>query len=164
MKLLVTLFAAVLFSGCVAQTEYQNLQGDQQIQVVEQAYALCKGKVDSTPEAIRLGEYFVLGKNKNANYLGKIAHAKHATDEQISDIHNYHAELKICRDQAVNELQSVNHDYATLVSDYFTEDDRITADVVNRKITIGEANKKVKKLEYYYSLKGYKMNEVPVTQ
>jgi hypothetical protein len=45
--------------------------------------------------------------------------------------------------------------YAKLVSDYFTKDDEITADVVNKKTTIGKANRKVTQSEYSFSLKGY---------
>jgi hypothetical protein len=146
----IALLAVVLFSGCATP-----VQMDQDTQAVEQAYALCKGTVDSTLGAIRLSEYFVLGKNKNTNYLEKIAHEVYATDEQISDMEDYHAELKICRDKAVDDLQEINAEYALLTSDYFTEDDKITVDVVKKKITIGEANRKVTKSEYYFSLKGY---------
>jgi hypothetical protein len=164
MKPFIALFAAVLLAGCVAPADNQTLQKEQDTKTVEQAYALCKSTVDATPEAMRLSEYFVLGKNRDANYLAKIAHKSYATDEQIADIHKYHTGLKICRDKAVDDLQPVDNDYAILVTDYFTEDDKITAEVVNKKITIGEANRKVKKSEYYYSLKGYDLKEVPVTQ
>ena len=54
---------------------------------------------------------------------------------------------------AVDGLQEVNADYAVLASEYFTEDDKITADVVEKKLTRGEANRKVQELEYYFSLK-----------
>ena len=150
MKPFIALLAVVLFSGCATP-----VQMGQETQAVEQAYALCKGTIDSTLGVIRLSEYFVLGKNKNTNYLEKIAHEVYATDEQISDMEDYHAELKICRDKAVDDLQEINAEYALLASDYFTEDDKITVDVVKKKITIGEANRKVTKSEYYFSLKGY---------
>lgn len=95
----------------------------------------------------------MLGKNKSTNYLEKIADESYATDEQLADIHDYHADLTICRDKAVDGLQEVNADYAVLASEYFTEDDKITADVVEKKLTRGEANRKVQELEYYFSLK-----------
>ena len=126
---------------------------DQDTKAVELAYALCKGKVDSAIAALRLSEYFVLGKNKSTNYLEKIADESYATGEQLIDVHDYHADLTICRDKAVDVLQEVNADYAVLVSEYFTEDDKITADVVKKKLTIGEANRKVNESEYYFSLK-----------
>ena len=126
---------------------------NQDTKAVELAYALCKGKVDSAIAALRLSEYFVLGKNKSTNYLEKIADESYATGEQLIDVHDYHADLTICRDKAVDGLQEVNADYAVLVSEYFTEDDKITADVVEKQRTIGEANRKVNKSEYYFSRK-----------
>jgi hypothetical protein len=153
MKPFSALLAVVLLAGCATSAEKQTVQMNQDSKAVEQAYALCKGKVDSAIEALRLSESFVLGKNKSSNYLEKIADESHATDEQISDIHDYHADLTLCRDKAVDGLQEINADYAVLASEYFTEDDKITADVVEKKITIGEANRKVNKLEYYFSLK-----------
>ncbi len=155
MKSLVSLIVAALLSGCVAPADNRTLQMNQDTQIIEQTYVLCKNRVDSTPEAIRLSGYFVLGKNKNANYLQKTADESYATDQQISDIHSYHANLSICRDKAVHDLQSANMNYAKLVSDYFTKDDEITADVVNKKTTIGKANRKVTQSEYSFSLKGY---------
>ena len=159
MKSLVFLIVVVMLSGCVSPAKDRTLQMNLDTQVIEQSYALCKNRVDSTPEAIRLSEYFVLGKNKNANYLEKTANENYATDQQISDIHSYHANLSICRDKAVFDLQKVNMNYAKLVSDYFTKDDKITAAVVNKKTTIGEANRKVTQSEYYFSLKGYDINK-----
>jgi hypothetical protein len=153
MKPFIALLAVVLLAGCATSAENQIVQMNQGTKAVEQAYALCKGNVDSTLAAMRLSESFVLGKNKSTNYLKKIDDESYATDEQIADIHDYHADLTICRDKAVNGLQEVNADYAVLVSEYCTEDDKITADVVEKKITIGEANRKVNKLEYYFSLK-----------
>ena len=155
MKSSVPLIVAALLSGCVATADNKTLQFNQDTQVIEQTYALCKNKVDSTPEAIRLSEYFVLGKNKNGNYLEKTANESYATDQQISDIHSYHANLGICRDKAVVDLQSANTNYAKIVSDYFTKDDEITAGVVNKKTTIGEANRKVTQSEYHFSLKAF---------
>jgi hypothetical protein len=156
MKSFIALFAIALLPGCIAPSESPT---SQDMLIVEQAYALCKGTADSSPEAMRLSESFVLGKNRNINYLGKTANESYATDEQISDIHSYRTHLKICRAKAVEDLQTFDKEYATLVSDYFFEDDKITADVVNKKIAIGEANRKVTKSEYYFSLKGYDMKE-----
>ena len=159
MKSFIVLLAAALLSGCATPAEEQTLQMNQNMLVVEQAYASCKSTVDSSPEATRLSDFFVLGKNKSTNYLEKTANKNYASDEQISDIHNYHARLKDCRVEAVKDLQTVDKEYATLVSDYFFEDDKITADVVNKKITIGEANRKVTKSEYYFSLQSYGLKE-----
>jgi hypothetical protein len=159
MKQLVALFAAVLLSGCVVPAANQTLQTPQNTQAVEQAYALCKSEADATPVAMRLSEYLVLGKSKNTNYLEKIAHKSYASDEQIADIHSYHADLNLCRAEAVDDLQAVDMGYAMLVSAYFTEDDEITADVINKEITIGEANSKVTKSEYAFSLKAYNMKK-----
>ena len=153
MKPFITLLAVVLLAGCATSAANQTMQMNQDTKAVEQAYALCKGKADSAIAALRLSEYFVLGKNKTSNYLEKIANENYATDEQVADIHDYHTELTICRDKAVDGLQDVNADYAVLVSEYFTEDDKITADVVAKRLSIGEANRKVNKLEYYFSLK-----------
>ena len=153
MKLSFALLAFVLLAGCATSAENKTVHMNLDKKAVEQAYALCKGKVDSTLEAMRLSESFVLGKNKSINYLKKIADESYATDEQISDIYVYHADLTVCRDKAVDDLQDINTDYAVLVSEYFTEDDKITADVVEKKLTIGEANRKVNKSEYYFSLK-----------
>jgi hypothetical protein len=155
MKSFVALFAAALLPGCVATTEGPTPQMNHDTLVVEQAYALCKNTADSSPEAMRLSESFVLGKNKSANYLEKATNENYATDEQISDIRNYRTNLKICRAKAVEDLQTFDKEYATLVSDYFFEDDKISTDIVNKKITIGEANRKITKSEYYFSLKGY---------
>jgi len=153
MKPFIALLAVVLLAGCATSAENKTVQMNQDTKAVEQAYALCKGKVDSSSEALRLSESFVLGKNKSTNYLEKIADESYATDEQVSDIHVYHADLTICRDKAVDDLQVIDTDYAVLASEYFTEDDKITADVVEKKLTIGEANRKVNKSEYYFSLK-----------
>lgn len=153
MKPFISLLAVVLLVGCATSVEIKTVQIDQNTKAVEQAYALWKGSVDSTLAAIRLSESFVLGKNKSTNYLEKIADESYATDEQLADIHDYHADLTICRDKAVDGLQEVNADYAVLASEYFTEDDKITADVVEKKLTRGEANRKVQELEYYFSLK-----------
>jgi hypothetical protein len=153
MKPFIALLAVVLLAGCATSAENQTVQMNQDTKAVEQVYALCKGNVDSTLAAMRLSESFVLGKNKSSNYLEKIADESYATDEQLADIHDYHADLTLCRDKAVDGLQEINADYAVLASEYFTEDDKITADVVEKKITIGEANRKVNKLEYYFSLK-----------
>jgi hypothetical protein len=159
MKQLVALFAAVLLSGCVVPAANQTLQTPQNTQAVEQAYALCKSVADSSPVAIKLSEYLVLGKSKNTNYLEKIAHKSYATGEQIADIQSYQADLNLCRAKAVDDLQAVDRDYAMLASAYFTEDDKITADVINKKITIGEANCRVTKSEYAFSLKAYNMKK-----
>ena len=153
MKPFIALLAVVLLAGCATSAENQTVQMNQDTKAVEQAYALCKGKADSGIEALRLSEYFVLGKNKSTNYLEKIADESYATDEQLVDIHDYHADLTICRDKAVDDLQDIDTDYAVIASEYFTEDDKITADVVEKKLTIGEANRKVNKSEYYFSLK-----------
>jgi hypothetical protein len=153
MNLFIALLAFVLLAGCATSAENKTVQMNQDTKAIEQAYALCKGKVDSTLAAMRLSESFVLGKNKSINYLKKIADESYATDEQISDIHDYHADLTICRDKAVDDMLEVNADYAVIVSEYCTEDDKITADVIEKKITIGEANRKVNKLEYSFSLK-----------
>ena len=153
MKLSIVLLAFVLLAGCATSVENKTVQMNQDKKAVEQAYALCKGNVDSTLAAMRLSESFVLGKNKSTNYLGKIADESYVTDEQIADIHDYHADLTICRDKAVDGLQEINAGYAVLASEYFTEDDKITVDVVEKKLTIGEANRKVNKSEYYFSLK-----------
>jgi hypothetical protein len=153
MKSFIALLAVVLLAGCATSSENQTVQMNQDTKAVEQAYALCKGNVDTTFAAMRLSESFVLGKNKTSNYLEKIADESYATDEQIADIHVYHADLTICRDKAVDGLLEVNADYAVVVFVYITEDDKITADVVEKKITIGEANRKVNKSEYYFSLK-----------
>jgi hypothetical protein len=153
MKPFIALLAVVLLAGCATSAENQTVQMNQDTKAVDQAYALCKGKVDSAIAALRLSESLVLGKNKNTNYLEKIVDESYATDEQVADIHDYHADLTICRDKAIESLQDINADYAVLASKYFTEDDKITADVVEKKITIGEANRKVNKLEYYFSLK-----------
>ncbi|MCK4507798.1 MAG: hypothetical protein KAU27_04625 [Desulfuromonadales bacterium] len=155
MKQLVTLIFTVLLTGCLAPTAEQSLQMNLDTQAVDHAYALCKSTVDSTPEAMRLGEYFVLGKNKEDHYLAKITDENYATDEQISDIYNYQDNLRVCRDKAVEDLQVFNVDYALLVSDYLSKDDEITADVISKKITIGEANRKVTESEYQFSLKEY---------
>ncbi len=152
MKSFVALFAVVLLAGCTAPAENKRVQMTQETKTVEQAYALCKGTVDSTLEAMRLSQSFVLGKNKGTNYLGKIADKSYATDEQVSDILAYHVDLTVCRDKAVDYLRIVNTDYAVLVSEYFAKDDKITADVVEKEITIGDANRKVKTLEYSFSL------------
>ncbi len=166
MNQFVAFFAVFLLSGCVVPADNktvqppQNTQQEPQImQTVEQAYALCKGEADATPVAMRLSEYLVLGKKKNTNYLEKIADKSYATDKQIADIHSYRADLNLCRAKAVDELQAVDLDYAKLVSAYFSEDDEITADVINREITIGEANRKVTKAEYAFSLKAYHMKK-----
>ena len=160
MKMFVILLvAAILMSGCVAPAAEQTQQNVPETQFVEQAYALCKSTVDATPEAIRLSKFFVLGKNKHEDYLGKITDDRYVTDAQISDIRTYQANLKVCRDQAVKDLQMHNNDHAKLAAEYFREDSRITADIVARKVTIGEANRKVKKSEYSFSLKGYDLGK-----
>jgi hypothetical protein len=101
--------------------------------------------VVASPVAMRLSESLCVGQKKECQLLEKTANESDATDKQISDIHSYRADLKICRDKAVEDLQTVDTEYAKLVSDYFTANDKITAEVVNKKITIGEANRKVTK-------------------
>ena len=145
----------MFLTGCTALTVDQSVQTAPETKAVEYSYALCKNKVDSIPEAMRLSEYFVLGKNKKGQYLEKITDDSYATDEQISDIDTYHGSLKICRDKAVDDLQTFNMDYAMIVSAYFSKDDKITADVVSKKITIGEANRRVTESEYYFGLGEY---------
>ncbi len=160
MSQLITLFLAVLLTGCIGPIDDHSVQVDLNTQTVERSYALCKSTVDSTPEAMRLSEYFVLGKNRESYYLEKIANESYATDEQISDIRSYHDNLSLCRDKAVESLQTFIASYARLVSDYFSKDDEITAGVVNKKITIGDANRKVTESEYQFSLKEYDLKNV----
>ena len=106
--------------------------------------------MDATPEAMRLSKYFVLGKSKNDSYLEKIAIESYVTDAQITDLYTYRDNLKFCRDKAVNDLKTFNMGYGLLVSDYFDKDYKITADAVNKRITIGEANRKITQSEYSF--------------
>jgi len=155
MKRVVTLFVIVFLTGCVAPAVNQSLHMSQGTQAVEHSYAVCKSTVDATPEAMRLSKYFVLGKSKNDSYLEKIAIESYVTDAQITDLYTYRDNLKFCRDKAVNDLKTFNMDYGLLVSDYFDKDDKITADAVNKRITIGEANRKITQSEYSFSVKEF---------
>lgn len=160
MKLYAALCATALLSGCITSNEDQSSHKKQDTQSVEQSYALCKSAVDSTPEALRIAEFLILGQKWDANDLKKTTNKSFATDRQIADIQKYHERLEICRDKAIDELQAINESYATLVKDYFKTDDKITADLVNKKITIEEANREVTKSAYYYALKSYDLMEV----
>ncbi len=159
MKRFIALCTATLFFGC-ASAEIPQTQGTTlDTQTVEDAYVVCKSRVDSNPEAVRLTKSFVLGQNKNDHYLEKTANESYVTDDQVFDLYSYHNKLDICREKVVEGLQAIDKEYATLVSNYFSEDDKITDAVVNKEITIGEANRKVTISEYVFSLKGYAMKE-----
>ena len=157
MKRFIALFTATLFFGCAPPDIPQTQGTTLDTQSVDGAYVVCKSRVDSSPEAVRLTKAFVLGQNKNDHYLEKTANESYVTDEQIFDLYSYHNKLDTCRVKAVEGLQAIDTKYATLVSDYFSEDDKITDAVVNKEITIGEANRKVTTSEYAFSLKGYAM-------
>ena len=159
MKRFIALFTTALLFGCASSGIHQTLGTTLGTQAVEDAYVECKSNVDSTPEAVRLTKFFVLGQNKSEHYLEKTANERHVTDEQIFDLYSYHRKLDLCRAQAVEGLQAIDKEYATLVSDYFSDDDKITSAVVSKEISIGEANRKVTMSEYAFSLKSKVMKK-----
>jgi hypothetical protein len=65
-----------------------------------------------------------------------------ANDEEFSSLIKYHNETAICRQQLIMDYMTVDPGAIPILTEYWQAYDCVLVDLITRKVTFGEANKK----------------------
>ena len=153
-----TILAAFLIStlsSCTTQrptqAQYQANEIQNQYQIAENDINQCFKEITLQDFYYRLRESFVLDPD-DPNRAKKLANNNYATDQNIADLFDLAFKRKPCQKKMLEDYGKIHPDYVNVLSKLFLDADQSIADAANRKITIGELNKKtLDNLNYFLS-------------
>jgi hypothetical protein len=120
-------------------TEAQ-LESKESARTTDQRLEDCIQKANNNPV------YSVLFKKmpqKGDPTLTQLSDNSLATDKEIKLIIAYYNDIKPCRDQLINDFMSMSPVMGSITAESFHTEDFIIVDLIQRRITWGEANKKM---------------------
>jgi hypothetical protein len=81
-------------------------------------------------------------KNLHSYTLAQLSDEGFANDEEISSIVKYHNGFAICRQKFIMDYMTVDPGAIPILTQFWQEDDSVLVDLITRKVTFGEANRK----------------------
>ena len=142
----------VLLAGCqtTAQKQMAHLRETQNL--MAQNAQWCIQHIEANPTYQSLAVHISLNGNRPPS-LQQLADNNYPDESEVKLLFSFHNDLIKCREQAIQALNaSMPGAVPTLVAGYHAAD-LVTADLIQRKITYGESNKRIMALRDEYLVK-----------
>ena len=130
----------LIIGGGVSSPTEAHLEGKESTRISKQTIDDCINEANDNPV------YNILFKKMPKHgdpSLAQLSDNSLATDSEIKLLLAYYDDLKPCREQLIDAMTSTNPAAGSIFAQSCHVEDFITADLIQRKITWGEANKKM---------------------
>jgi hypothetical protein len=141
-----------------AKTEVSNASskqpkniGTEVARINEQVHE-CIQRIESNPTYQSVVQHINIDGNKSPS-LEQLTDASTPTDEEIQIIMSIHKDMVECREQFLQDYGKIFPKVIPLMRELYSSSDLIFADLVERKITWGDANKQRAELRKEFTLK-----------
>jgi hypothetical protein len=139
--MILTFIPIISIIGCATAAQQRAAQLRRDIPVVIAKSKSCSDAVDDKPNYLQVG-YRTASKNLRTPTLAQLTDDGLATDEETALIVDRHNDMAHCREQLIKELMNVESGVIPIMTTYWQMGDLVLADLITRKITFGEANKR----------------------
>lgn len=139
----VVLFAGslLLIAGCQTMAQRQAEALRVSMQVANQKIKACVQKIESNPAYQEIAKHTPLNGLVSPTLL-QLADAGVPTDEDVQAIIALHNEVSVCRGHSIEDYMQIVPGIIPTTVELYRMSDLITVDLIQRKITWGEANRK----------------------
>lgn len=142
LMLLSVLIGSVSLASCQTAAQRQVISIRENAQVAKQRAMDCIQKIEANPAYKVLMPHTSLNFVTNPPTLIQLADNNVPTDEEIEAIIAAHNETALCRTQIIEDYMKITPGVIPIVVQSYHASDIITVDLIHRKISWGEANKK----------------------
>lgn len=139
-RLISTIFAFVLMAGCQTVAQRQATSIRENIQAVNQTLLACLQKIETNPAYQSITSHRPLGRLNPT--LPQLADNGVPSDEDVKVVIAIHNEGALCRERAIEDLIKIVPNVIPALVQSYHDGDLIMVDLIQRKITWGEANKR----------------------
>lgn len=140
-RLIVGIFALVLISGCQTVTQRQVTSIREGSQAANQKIIACVSKIETNPAYQSIARHTPLNGQVNPT-LAQLNDNGKPNDEDVQVIVAIHNEMAPCRERAIEDYMKITPGIIPTILQLYHASDLIAAELIQRKITWGEANKK----------------------
>jgi hypothetical protein len=135
---------ALGLAGCATNAQRQAQQIAQNWQTTASELQACTSEVYNAPESEPLRRH--LPYNVLNATLEQLTDSAKASDDEIKAIYAQNPKLQECRNSALHSLSTTTPTVVPILIDGYQKNDQIVIDLVQKKITWGEANQRAKAL------------------
>jgi hypothetical protein len=135
------IFVSALMAGCLTAAQRQVISIQQNTQAANEKIRACLQKITTNPAYQGIAQHAPLNTLINPTLL-QLADTGLPTNEEVEVIVAIHNELASCREQAIEDFMKIVPGIIPIVVQGYHQTDLITVDLMQRKITWGEANKR----------------------
>ncbi len=145
-------------NGDSSKTQISQVASQQQKTVAAEVERLkkqineCVERIEYNPPYQGVGKHMPLNGNKSPT-LDQLTDAAIPTEEEVQTIMAIHKDMVECREQYLHDWEKLNANAVPIMRQLLSANDLITADLVERKTTWGEANKRRVELRKEVALK-----------
>ena len=135
--------------GCATNTEQQAVRMSKGINAALYAENSCLQRTLSKPAVARSFTFLVSG-NDDPDKLQKQNDPQYIDDILYADLVRAHQLRQPCRAAFESQLGSIHSSYAQAVEAAFAANEQVLLELLNRRITIGQANQKFVQIDLLY--------------
>jgi hypothetical protein len=135
------ILVCILMVGCLTAAQRQALSIRQNAQAANERAIACLRNITTNPGYQQLAKHAPLDTRINPT-LEQLADKEVPTNEDVQIIIAFHNELAQCRERIIEDLMNVIPGIIPIVVQGYHQADLITVDLMERKLSWGEANKK----------------------
>jgi hypothetical protein len=145
-----------LMAGCQTSAQRQSISIRENNKVASQKIRVCVHNIEINPAYQNIARHFPLNNFTNPT-LPQLADNGTPSDEEIKDIIKFHNEMERCRLQAIQDYMKFLPGIVPIAVRLYHKSDLVTVDLIQRKITWGESNKRrmILKDEYMESARAF---------
>ena len=140
-RLIVVIFACVLISSCQTVTQRQVASIQEGSEAANKKIMACVSKIETNPAYQSIALHTPLNGQVNPT-LAQLNDNGKPNDEEVQVIIAIHNEMAPCRERAIEDYMKIAPGIVPTIVHLYHESDLIAAELIQRKITWGEANKK----------------------
>lgn len=146
-----TVLLCFLMASCQTSAQKQANTVMENLKITVQKLGVCEKDVSANPMYRPLGNCFPSG--GNAPTLMQLTNKKLPTDEEVQLIISWHNDRARCRVIRIEGLMNSVPGLVPSTVEHYYDTDLVLADLIERKITWGEANKKFHALNLEFQQK-----------
>ncbi len=147
--------ATAMFKMCMeARGWSEQVQGNEavpkvqaEIESAKQQFQQCIQEIEFKPAYQGLAQHISLNSDKKGPTLEQLTDSGMPSDDDVQDIIALHKDKQACREQTLEFYKKFSPGTVPMLLQAYDAADLITADLIERKITWGEYNKKITALK-----------------
>lgn len=141
MRLIVAIFTCVLMCSCQTAAHRQSISIQEGSQTAQQKAKACFSKISANPAYQSFAQHMPLNGSVYPT-LAQLADDNLPNDEDVKVIIALHNDMAPCRERLIEDTMKITPGFIPTMLQFYNGSDLIMVDLMQRKSTWGEANKR----------------------